>query len=162
MQRLALCVYGSSYDYLSPLSGAKLDALAVAYALRRLDYRVTVLGDRDAVRLHVEVVRFLTHVREGDMVFVFMAGHGMQFRGKNYFLPRDYKEIAFPGLNFSILNAFSILDSIINPLCRCNVSLQVVVVDACREQLNGETGLATYPVLPECVMTYALHPFRVL
>jgi hypothetical protein len=48
------------------------------------------IEDPTAALLKLQVDQFVEKVREGDVVMVYYAGHGVQVGGQNYLLPSDF------------------------------------------------------------------------
>ncbi|MES2944438.1 MAG: caspase family protein, partial [Pseudomonadota bacterium] len=81
--RLALVIGNRDYT-VGELKNPVNDAVAMARELGRLGFTVTSVINlkRDDIGRTVE--GFASHIRPGDDVVVFYAGHGMQVKGVNY------------------------------------------------------------------------------
>ena len=133
MSRFALCVGGSRYRALDKLHGTLNDVVAVEVKCKELGFEVRKIVDDENDVLHDHVGSFVKKVSAGDTVFVFLSGHGAQFRGDNYFLPIDFKEEK-PGKsrNDYVRHALAIYRSIVQPLQAQKPRLIFIALDACR------------------------------
>jgi uncharacterized caspase-like protein len=88
--RLAFVVGNSQY-LSEPLTTPANDAGLVAQALQAAGFDVTGAADLDQNALQQAFDDFLDKVRSapGAVVFVYLAGRGVQYAGENYFVPID-------------------------------------------------------------------------
>src|ERR1700691_329064 len=87
--RLAFVVGNSQY-LSEPLSTPANDAGLVAQALQAAGFDVTGAADLDQTALQQAFDDFLDKGRSdppGAVVFVYLAGRGVQYAGENYFVP---------------------------------------------------------------------------
>jgi len=86
-ERLAMVVGNAAYDVATDLANPVGDATAIADALRRLDFKVTLLTDAGGDTLWTEMDRFATEAETADSVVFYYAGHAFQMSGVNYLVP---------------------------------------------------------------------------
>lgn len=93
---------------------------------------MTTSVDRTNDELHSDIDAFLLKISAGDTVVMFLDGHGLQYRGDNFFAPVDYLTSAGPP--DPKRHALAIYEKIIEPLTRKRTRLNFVAVDACRSE----------------------------
>src|SRR5947209_13837815 len=130
------------------------DARAVNDALKDLQFQVDYVEDASRIKLEVAIGEFLEKTREGDVVFVYYAGHGMQIRGENYLIPFDYDAI---GETEAQHQGYPV-SALLRRLRQKKVKLTILVLDACRSssflpQGTMISGLAKID-RPEFTSTY--------
>jgi uncharacterized caspase-like protein len=89
--RLALVIGEANYK-VAPLATPANDAGLVAATLREAGFAVTEGADLNGAGLRQALHDFVAKVEQagpGSIVFVYLAGRGMQFAGQNYVLPVD-------------------------------------------------------------------------
>ena len=109
----ALCVGVGAYSGgQSVFPNPAKDARDMAGALTGLGYVVDgPVLDCTLPVLNAAVTAFVERIAEGDIVVVFLAGHGQQWNSRNYFLPVECS--AAPALNGH--TAFELQDMLIGP-----------------------------------------------
>lgn len=126
--RVALVVGNGLYENTTRLDQAPRDAAQVADALTALGFEVTVLLDADRSTFSRQLVDFGRSLRGARVGFVYYAGHAIQVNDTNYLIPVDAR-IEDPGYADSeAIDAQSVL----NEMARADTPLNVVVIDACR------------------------------
>lgn len=111
------------------LSNTVRDAALMADSLTRLGFVVTRANNRTRSQLVADVASFADKLPAGATAFIYYAGHGMQIGGRNYLIPVDMvpsSEQAVP------VRAYS-LEAILERLARAATAVNVVVLDACRD-----------------------------
>lgn len=138
----------------------------VASALKRLGFRVDLLTNAGLQKMEDAVAQFGTELSASpDSVgFFYYAGHGVQKSGSNYLIPSN-AYVAGPG--FLQTNTLQ-LQSVLNTLHNAGNRLNIVVLDACRNNpfnwsrsiAGGRTrGLAVVGSQPQgSVIAYASSP----
>ena len=142
-RRLALVIGVSDYSALGSLDNAQVDAERIAKVLgEQAKFTVTQESDPTAETLALSVALFVSKIREGDVVMVYYAGHGVQINGQNYLLPSDFpndlSQLDRKGLS---------LTRLLREISARKPALKIVVIDACRNNpLKGAPpGLARMP-----------------
>lgn len=91
-RRVALVIGNDSYDFLpreQQLQTAVNDANAMAAKLGGLGFEVMVAHDLDRRSFVNKLYDFTGRLGRDDVALFFFAGHGVNFRGLNYYLPSD-------------------------------------------------------------------------
>lgn len=125
--RVALVISVSDYDMLRSLKNPANDARAVAGTLRALGFVVHEETDPTLRRMRAAFERFRDAARSADLALVYYAGHGVEVRGVNRFLPSDADTGSVEALERSSLA----LDDVIQ-LAATEAGTTVFVLDSCR------------------------------
>jgi len=144
-QEFALVIGNGAYVGLSPLANPVNDADDMAAALESLGFTVDKVtnGSQDQMDSAVMRLKNRLSVSADAYGFFFYAGHGVQSNGENYLIPVDAN---IPDENYLKSRAVS-LQSILDELSDARNALNVVVLDACRDNpfswsRSGTRGLA--------------------
>ncbi len=141
-ERVAMVIGVDRYDNLGPkgqLSAAVSDAKLMSETLQKVQPSFTVIEAIDASReeLSLKVDEFVTRAMGAECALVYFAGHGIEFHGSNYLVPRD-GALETSGedvrrtkerLHYSLLPMQKLLDD----LHDTGAGLKLLIVDACRE-----------------------------
>jgi uncharacterized caspase-like protein len=85
----------------------------------------------------VKKVEFFTsHIKGGDQVVVFYAGHGVQVRTGSYLLPVNIEANS----ESEVEKTSYALNDLMDKLSEAKASLSLVMVDACRDNLLKSPG----------------------
>jgi hypothetical protein len=134
--RSALVIGNSNYVF-APLANPSHDANDVAQALRNAGFSVDTVLDADKRKMQEAIAQFGTALGQHKGVgFFYYAGHGVQIAGENYLVPTDAAIDSEASLKESTVNASSAVDA----MAATGVSLNVVVLDACRNNPLTPTG----------------------
>ena len=126
-KRIALVIGNASYQYAGPLKNPANDANDVAQKLAVLGFEVIRAIDLDTDGFDEVFNRFSKRLQDADIALLFYAGHGIQYKGKNFLLPTDAKLKN----RFSIRReTFSLSD--FTHLMEQKSKLNLVFLDACR------------------------------
>jgi hypothetical protein len=130
----------NSYDKVPKLSRAVNDGRAVATALRDLEFEVTSLQDVGKPAFQRAWSDFLNALQEGDTVFVYFAGHGIQLHGLNILLVKDTPDASRgeEAVRSHNIGFHEILDQVEAR----KPKLSFFVLDACRDNPFGGKGKA--------------------
>ena len=85
--RIALVVGNARYEHIPPLATPDNDTRAVAEALRRLGFEVTLLSDVSTSMFNVVLDAFAKDAQGADAVLFYYAGHAFQDGGVNRLVP---------------------------------------------------------------------------
>ena len=126
-KRIALVIGNASYQHAGPLKNPLNDANDVAHKLARLGFDVIKALDLDTDGFDQAFNRFSRKLKDADISLLFYAGHGIQFKGRNFLLPIDAK----------LKNRFSIRRetfplSDFTALMERKSKVNMVFLDACR------------------------------
>ncbi|MBW8829195.1 MAG: caspase family protein [Burkholderiales bacterium] len=125
--RVALVVGNSRYPG-APLANAVNDAELVASTARNLGFKVSLLLNASSASLLEAVKLWLDGTVQAEARMLYFAGHGAQYRGRNFLIPVDarlHSEDDLPAVAFSV-------NDLADRLSRFGSGVSVVVLDACR------------------------------
>ena len=133
--KYALVIGNSDYTGLEPLANPVNDANDVAAVLGHLGFTVDKVLNGTLEEMEDAVQRLMDRLRltKNNYCFFFYAGHGIQSGGENYLIPVDAK---LPSENHLRSRAVSV-QQILDDLNETNNELNVVVLDACRDNPFG-------------------------
>ena len=156
--RVALVIGNANYPG-STLVNAINDARLVHATLKEMGFTLTLLLDSSNAELLSTVRHWLASAASASVRFVYFAGHGAQYRGRNFLIPVDARlrsEDDLPGSAFNV-------NDLIDRLSRFETGVNLLVLDACRSipatspppgtRLRGGTG-----VLPQSGLSATLAP----
>ena len=126
-ERVAFVVGNSDYDAAPDLSNASNDATAIADALKRLGFKVTLMTNAGGESLWQELDRFVIDAEGAESAVFFYSGHAFQMSGVNYLVPVTAK---LEGRESAKEEAWS-LDSVIARL-QSRSRQTLIFLDACR------------------------------
>ncbi len=126
-KRLALVIGNSSYVS-RPLKNPVSDAKDIGLALKGAGFNVIELYNADLKEMRNAIRTFSDQLNAFDVGLVFYSGHGIEFAGRNYFIPIDAdikKEDEIPRQGFDATE-------IVEKMSRSNVKTSIFIIDACR------------------------------
>ena len=126
-RRVALVIGNSAYRKFPQLPNPRNDAEDVTAAMKRVGF--TVLGGLDMTReqMRDSLRQFARAAQDSEAAFVFYAGHGLQYRGRNYLVPVDAKLEDEFDLEYETVR----VDDVVEELNRAD-GPRILVLDACR------------------------------
>lgn len=130
----------NGYRHFRRLETAAADAKSMAERFTSFGYDVTHLAEPDTKLMHEAFAEFVGTITERSMVTLYLAGHGVQVAGRNYFLPSDAPASGDAGIP---------VDTMLAALGKSGLSTCALILDACRNDpktLNlskGAQGLAS-------------------
>jgi uncharacterized caspase-like protein len=127
--RWALITGNDDYESVQKLKNATADADAMAAALGKAGYSVTIVKNRTLKQMKDDVREFKKKIRGGDEVVVFYAGHGVQIGAMNYLLPKDVRAESEDQVRDDSLA----LSRILEDLREQRPALTLAIIDACRD-----------------------------
>ena len=128
-KRLALVIGNNAYSKVTPLKTAVADANAMARALERAGFRVTLRTDVDEKAMKATLRAFKAGVGGGDEVVFFFAGHGVQLDDSNYLLPTDIQDEGAEQIKDDAIGLRRVLEDLSEQKARFSLA----IVDACRD-----------------------------
>lgn len=163
--RLALVIGNGAYESASQLKNPKNDAELIASVLRTAGAKVTILNDLNLSRFKIAVSDFASQVAlhgSDAEVFVFYAGHGVQFDGRNFLVPIDAKLQRRADIPVSAIELSAIVDS----LGTAGAKSTVIILDACRNNpfrglFRGAQGLKVEGAPPGVLISFSTAPHSV-
>lgn len=141
-KRLALVIGNDDYENILKLQKAVNDAEAMGSALESLGFNVTRALNTDRDEMSRIFEGFARKIQKGDTAMLFYAGHGVEINGENYLLPVDMPD-AETGNADTIESQALALDNILARLRSRSAQLNLVVLDACRNNPFSGSGPAT-------------------
>ncbi len=163
LPRHALVIGNSRYQS-SPLDNPANDAKAIAGELKAAGFDVTLLIDtgRDALLNAIEAYGKQLAARRAVGLFYF-AGHGAQLAWRNYLLPVDAVIKSMDDVPARAVE----LNTLLQGLTRAKNPMNVIVLDACRDNPFGkglpteQKGLSQFDAPPGSLLAYATSPGNV-
>lgn len=125
-RRIALVIGNATYTNGGVLDNPEADAEVVAAKLTTLGFQVTSDKNLGQSGMRDLIGAFMSRVRDGDLVLIYYAGHGIEADGRDYMLPVDVKletptSVQFQGIPLDMLYSDKQTFGVI------------IVFDACRD-----------------------------
>jgi hypothetical protein len=121
-RKVALVIGNARYQR-GGLANPGKDADLIARSLRPLGFEVTEKQDLTTQLMAAAFHQFAEHIRPGDIVLIYYAGHGVQIGGKNFLIPIDYVP--------QTLTSFVDIGEAMNEIASKS-GLNIIILDACR------------------------------
>ena len=161
-KRIALVVGNANYK-VRPLKNSVNDADDVSKSLKATGFEVIDLRDATLPQMRSAVRQFGDRLVNNDVGLVYYSGHGVEVKGRNYFIPvnadiQREDEIADQGLDVSL---------ILEKMSTAGKGVNILIVDACRDDPFGRSfrsssrGLATMDAPRGTIIAYATSPGKV-
>jgi hypothetical protein len=158
--RLALVIGNAAYGQ-QPLKNPTRDASEIATRLERAGFAVTLRLDATRQQFIDAINAFAKAVGDKRAVGVFyFAGHGLQLNWRNFLVPVDAKIRAIADIQAQTVD----LGALVAALSRARNPLNVIVLDACRDNpfgkdyLTDDKGLTQIDAPPGTLLAYATSP----
>jgi hypothetical protein len=161
-KRVALVIGNQAYS-VRPLINPRNDADDVSRVLKNAGFEVIDVRDASLSQMRNAVRQFGDRLLTRDVGLVYYAGHGIEVRGKNYFIPvnADIKrsdEIADQSLDVNL---------ILEKMETAKKGVNILIVDACRDDPFGRSfrssskGLANMDAPQGTIIAFATSPGKV-
>lgn len=133
LRRVALVIGNGTYTNGGVLDNPEADAEVAAAKLTSLGFQVTADKNLGQSGMRDLIGGFMSRVRDGDLVLIYYAGHGVEADGRDFMLPVDVKletpnAVQFQGIPLDMLypdkRTFGVI--IIFDACRDNPFLRKV------------------------------------
>ncbi len=161
--RIALVLGNSKYRE-APLKNPANDARAIGEALKASGFAVTTTLDAGRAEMLAAIDRYVQELATRQCVGVFYyAGHGIQLSWKNYMLPVDADVDTIDDVHRQAVE----VDRVMGGLAKAANPLNVVILDACRDnpfgaaKLAQQKGLSQMDAPPNTLLAYATSPGNV-
>lgn len=162
LPRIALVIGNSQYAE-APLRNPGNDAKGVAGELRKLGFQVNLRLDagRDEMLEAIRAFGGDLEKKKGVGMFYY-AGHGAQLAWKNYLIPVDALIDRIEDMQSKAVE----LNSLLEGLTRARNPMNVIILDACRDNpfgskiRNQQRGLSQFDAPPGSLLAYATSPGR--
>ncbi len=136
-ERVALVIGNAAYERAPALANPANDAAEIAAALEEVGFETATLLDADFETLRRGLDRFRRRAAEAEIAVLYFAGHGMEWRQRNYLMPVD-ADVTAPGdIPFHAM-PLDFFRRTVRPASR----LSVVILDACRNNPFAERMIA--------------------
>lgn len=161
-ERIALVIGNSRYEHATPLPNAVRDAERLIERLKYLGFEVmTPSTNLDREGLGLAIINLRKRINDSlsdPIVFFYYAGHAAQDEfGTNYLIPTNTglgspEEVRLTGVE---------LKPLLNEMADAGNSINIVVIDACRDWFEGARvpgyprGLSDMGVLSSVLIAYA-------
>ena len=127
-RRVALIIANTGYSSVPALRNPQADGRLMAKALSRAGFgSVELLENLDKAGMERALRSFGSKADGADVAFIYYAGHGIEFGGRNYLIPIDAALIRDRGIETEAVP----LDSVVS-ISEGARRLRVIVLDACR------------------------------
>jgi TPR repeat protein len=166
-KRVALVIGNSAYQNVAPLENPVNDAALMADTLKGLGFSLTGNGAQlnlDKRALDDAVQAFGRQVQGADVAMFYYAGHGVQIRGSNFLVPINANPTREADVDFQMVD----LNLVLNQMQGSGTRLNMVILDACRNNPFGgrglrssEGGLAQLRAPEGTLISYATQPGNV-
>ena len=158
-KKFALVIGNSTYTGLTPLTNPVNDANDISVVLSALGFSVNTILDGSLDQMEDAITHLKEELKQDNdsYGFFFYAGHGVQSNGENYLIPVN---ASIQSENYLRGRAVSV-QSMLDELNDAGNSLNVVVLDACRDNPFGwsrsaNRGLAIVNSQPaDSIIVYA-------
>ena len=156
--RHALVIGNSEYED-APLKNPRNDANALASTLRRLGFLVTKKLDLTQQGMEETFRQFAGGLSQDDTAICFFSGHGAQVNGINYLIPIGIRLYSEEEIKYKAVP----LDLLIDTLANANNRMNIIIVDACRDNpfkgfRSSSYGLAPVSAPKETLIAFSTAP----
>ena len=140
-RKVALVIGNGAYKHAPPLANPVNDARLMAESLKAIGFELVngrALTDiAGKTEMEQAVRRFGELIRGGGVGLFYYAGHGVQVDGKNYLIPVGADVAAKTHIKYELVDTDYILDE----MASSNTSVNVIILDACRNNPFAGRGL---------------------
>jgi hypothetical protein len=161
-KRIALVIGNSNYK-IRPLKNPRNDADDISRSLRFSGFEIIDLRDASLQQMRNGVRQFGDRLINNDVGLVYYSGHGVEVKGRNYFIPINADimredEIADQGLDVAL---------VLEKMNTAGKGVNILIVDACRDDPFGRSfrsssrGLAQMDAPRGTIIAYATSPGKV-
>jgi hypothetical protein len=158
-QRTALVIGNSAYSD-APLRNPVNDATDMAAALKELGFSVTLRTDANQRSMEEAIRNFGKSLRSGGVGLFYYAGHGIQYRGRNYLIPVHAGIQSEADVKYRTVDAGYVLAQ----MEEAGNGLNIIILDACRNNpfarsfRSSEQGLAKMDAPTGSILAYSTAP----
>ncbi|BAO30623.1 hypothetical protein SUTH_02844 [Sulfuritalea hydrogenivorans sk43H] len=158
-KRVALVIGNATYKS-GPLVNPVNDARAIANRLRSLGFDIVLRENLKQREIGGVYREFRSKITPGGVALFFYAGHGVQFKGQNYFPATDADISSEEDVPLQSLNLGNLLDN----MDEAKAGVSLVFLDACRDNpfarrfRSTSRGLAKVEAASGTLIHYATRP----
>jgi hypothetical protein len=159
-RRVALVIGNSAYRNYPHLPNPVNDARAMAAALTRAGFKVTLKEDATRIGMIQALRAFGDSLAKNGVALFYYAGHGVQVSERNFLIPVDADIKREDEVQHFSLDAAAILDK----MDRAQSRINLLILDACRNNPFGQSkrgfgvGLAQMDAPYGTLIAYATAP----
>ena len=136
----ALAIGNSNYSLPGmSLANCVNDADDIKSKLEELGYDVTLLKDATKEVIDNKVKSLCTKSNDCSVAVVYYSGHGREIAGNNYLISVDTPQILKSNIETIIKQHLVNIDDIIALLDKAGFDIKVIVLDACRNNIEGKS-----------------------
>ena len=161
-KRVALVIGNAAYK-VRPLRNPRNDADDVSRSLKGSGFEVIDLRDASLTQMRSAIRQFGDKLLASDTGLVYYSGHGIEIRGRNYFIPvnadiQREDEVSDQSLDVAL---------ILEKMGTAQKAVNILIVDACRDDPFGRSfrssskGLASMEAPRGTIVAYATSPGKV-
>ncbi|MCF8378022.1 MAG: caspase family protein [Bacteroidales bacterium] len=163
-KRIALIIGNGDYVHGGYLRNPLNDAEDMAAVLKNLGFEVILIKNADLVSLKSAIDDFGLKLSNFDVGLFYYAGHGIQSKGFNYFIPVDAELKSEAQVEFNCVRT----DRLLSLMESASNSTNIIILDACRNNpferswsrsVNG-SGLAFMDAPSGSLIAYSTSPGR--
>ena len=163
-KRIALIIGNGDYKHGGYLRNPLNDAEDMNAVLLRLGFEVVLVKNANLVDLKSAIDNFGLKLSKYDVGLFYYAGHGIQTKGFNYFIPVDAQLETEAQVEFNCVRT----DRLLSLMESASNSTNIIILDACRNNpferswtrsVNG-SGLAFMDAPSGSLIAYATSPGR--
>lgn len=164
-KRVAIVIGNADYQNITKLANSVNDAKLMAETLTNLGFEVYEYENLSKSDMSDRIYDFGDKLKAENAVGLFYyAGHGLQVNGKNYLVPVDAKVERPQQVDDNCVT----LDRVLNELETAKNDLNIIILDACRNNpfpevsraVGGNGGLAQVNAPKGTFVAYATAPGR--
>ncbi len=163
-KRLALIIGNSSYQHAGYLRNPTNDAEDIARTLKELGFEVMLFTNQDMKSMKQAIDAFGLKLNNYDVGLFYYAGHGVQSKGFNYFIPVDANLQTEAQVEFDCVRT----DRLLSLMEDANNTTNIIILDACRDnpferswrRSATGSGLAFMDAPSGSLIAYATAPGR--
>lgn len=158
-RHVALVIGNADYKQ-GPLGNPINDARAMAGRLRGLGFEVVLRENLKTREIGGMYREFRSKIVPGGTALVFYAGHGVQFKGENYFPAVDAEIASEEDVPLQSIN----LNTLLSNMEEAKAGVSLVFLDACRDNpfarrfRSASRGLAKVEAASGTLIHYATRP----
>lgn len=140
-RKVALIIGNSGYQHVARLANPGNDAKLMGEALKGIGFELVGgqaqldISDGEAMKRLIQ--RFGEMIRGGGVGLFYYSGHGLQVDGKNYLVPTGANVATKTQIKYQLVDA----DFIMDEMAASSTKVNVVILDACRNNPFGDRGL---------------------
>ena len=160
LPRAALVIGNTKYGD-APLKNPGNDAKAIAGELQKVGFKTNLLLDAGRAQMISAIQSFAEALAKMKGVGLFYyAGHGAQLTWRNYLIPVDVAIDRLEDMREKVVE----LNSLLQGLLKARNPMNVIILDACRDNpfgnkvLTEQKGLSQFDAPPGSLLAYATSP----